>query len=270
MKVVYLYVVLLFTQLVIGQELFVVTDPASNIPANSLSARMGNLLFKEKFESGYNYHLMPEVSYGLNKNLMFRGTAFISNRGNSLVTEGGSFFSKYRFYSEDDINSHFRLAAFGRYSFNNSDIHQEQIETMGHNTGFEVGLVATKLIHKVAISSSLSFERAFDNTSKNPFPDHLGNTATNYTLSIGKLMYPKTYTSFKQTNINLMLEVLGQTINENGRSSLDVIPAVQFIINSQARIDLAYRHEIMSSLYRTAPNGFYLNLEYNLYNVFKK
>jgi hypothetical protein len=270
MKVVYLYVVLLFTQLVIGQELFVVTDPASNIPANSLSARMGNLLFKEKFESGYNYHLMPEVSYGLNKNLMFRGTAFISNRGNSLVTEGGSFFSKYRFYSEDDINSHFRLAAFGRYSFNNSDIHQEQIETMGHNTGFEVGLVATKLIHKVAISSSLSFERAFDNTSKNPFPDHLGNTATNYTLSIGKLMYPKTYTSFKQTNINLMLEVLGQTINENGRSSLDVIPAVQFIINSQARIDLAYRHEIMSSLYRTAPNGFYLNLEYNLYNVLKK
>ncbi len=270
MKGLCLCIALLFSQLVLSQELFVVTDPASNIPANSLSVRMGNSLFKEKFESGYNYHLMPEVSYGLNKNLMFRATAFISNRANSLVTEGGSLYSKYRFYSEDDINSHFRLAAFGRYSFNNSDIHQEQIETMGHNSGFEVGLVATKLIHKVAISSSLSFEKAVDNTSINPFPDQLGNMATNYTFSVGKLMYPKKYTSFKQTNINLMLEFLGQTINENGRSSLDVIPAVQFIINSQARIDLAYRHEILSSMFRTAPNGFYLNLEYNFYNVLKK
>jgi hypothetical protein len=35
---------------------------------------------------------------------------------------------------------------------------------MGHNSGFETGLVATKLIKKVAISSSVSFERAYDNT----------------------------------------------------------------------------------------------------------
>ena len=268
MRVLYIVLAFLFTQFIFSQELFVVTDPASNIPANSLSVRLGNSLFKEKFENGYNYHLMPEVTYGLNKNLMFRGTAFVSNRENNLVTEGGSLYSKYRFYSEDDLNSHFRMAAFGRYSFNNSDIHQEQIETMGHNSGFEVGLVATKLIHKVAISSSLSFEKALDNTSKNPFPNELGSTATNYTFSIGKLMYPKKYTSFKQTNINLMLEFLGQTINENGHSSIDVVPAIQFIINSQARIDLAYRHELMSSMFRTAPNGVYLNLEYNFYNLF--
>jgi hypothetical protein len=29
---------------------------------------------------------------------------------------------------------------------------------MGHNSGFETGLVATKLIKKVAISSSVSFD----------------------------------------------------------------------------------------------------------------
>jgi hypothetical protein len=39
-------------------------------------------------------------------------------------------------------------------------------------------------------------------------------------LSFGKLMYPKKYTSFKQTNINLMVEFVGQTINENGKSYL--------------------------------------------------
>jgi hypothetical protein len=252
-----------------SQELFVVTDPASNVPANTISVRLSQSLFKEEFVPGYNYHLMPEVTYGLNKNLMFRGSAFVSNRSNQLVTEGGSFYTKYRFYSTDDLNSHFRLAAFGRYSFNNADIHQEQIEIMGHNTGFETGFVATKLIKKVAISSSVSFEKAFDNKPNYSFPDNFGDNATNYTLSFGKLMYPKKYTNYKQTNINLMVEFVGQTINESGKSYLDVVPAIQFIINSQARIDLAYRQELASSMLRTAPNGFYFNLEYIFFNASK-
>lgn len=269
MRKIFLLLILFGFEKSISQELFVVTDPASNVPANSLAINAMQSLFKEKFESGYNYHIMPEVTYGLNKNLMFRATAFVSNSNNSLVTEGGSVYTKYRFLSSDDLNSHFRMAAFGRYSFNNSDIHQEQIEIMGHNSGFETGIVATKLIKKVAISSTVSFEKAFDNSSKNPFPNTLGNNATNYTLSFGKLMYPKKYTSYKQTNINLMVEFVGQTINENGKSYLDVVPAIQFIINSQARIDLAYRQELASSMLRTAPNGFYFNLYYTFFNLTK-
>lgn len=269
MKQILLVLTLFICQKGISQELFLMTDPASNVPANSLGVNVLQSLFKEEFKSGYNYHLMPEISYGLNRNLMFRATAFVSNRENSLVTEGGSFYTKYRFYSSDDLNSHFRMAAFGRYSFNNADIHQEQIETMGHNSGFETGIVATTLIKKLAISSTVSFEKAFDNTSSNPFPDNLGDNATNYTLSFGHLMYPKTYTSFKQTNINLMVEFVGQTINENGKSYLDVVPVVQFIFNSQARVDLAYRHELMSSMTRSAPNGVYLNLYYTFFNLKK-
>ena len=83
-------------------------------------------------------------------------------------------------------------------------------------------------------------------------------------------MYPKKYTSFKQTNINLMVEFVGQTINENGRSYLDVMPAVQFIFNSQARLDFAYRHELVSSMLRTAPNGFYFNLYYTFFDLKNK
>jgi hypothetical protein len=252
-----------------AQELFVVTDPASNVPANSLSVRVSQSVFEQQFENGFNYHLMPEVTYGLNKNLMIRASAFLSNRNNQFAAEGAGLYAKYRFFSTDDLNSHFRLAAFVRYSFNNSDIHQDQIEIMGQNTGFETGLVATKLIKKVAISSSLSFEKAFDNQPNYPFPSELGNNATNYSLSFGKLMYPKKYTSFKQTNINFMIEFVGQTINENGKSYLDVVPAIQFIFNSQARLDLAYRRELMSSMMRTAPNGIYLNLEYNFFNIIK-
>ncbi len=267
-------VILLFIaisgQNVFSQELFVVTDPASNVPANSLAVNVMQSLFKEEMKSGYNYHFMPEVTYGLNKNIMFRASAFISNRSNQLVTEGGSFYTKYRFYSSDDLNSHFRMAAFGRYSFNNADIHQEQIEILGHNTGFEGGFVATKLIKKLAISSSVSFEKAFDNKPDYPFPDNMGDNATNYTLSFGKLMYPKKYTSFKQTNINPMVEFVGQTINENGKSYLDVVPAIQFIFNSQARLDLAYRQELISSMVRSAPNGFYFNLYYTFFDLTNK
>jgi hypothetical protein len=264
-KIIVFLALFLLSQESKSQELFVVTDPASNVPAGSISIRLGQLLFKEKFEDGYNYHLMPEVTWGMNKNLMFRASAFVSNRNTELVTEGASFYSKFRFYSTDDLNSHFRLAAFGRYSFNNSDIHQEQIEIMGHNTGFETGLIATKLIKRVAISSSVSFERAYDNKPNYAYPTTQGNSATNYTLSFGKLMYPKKYTNYKQTNINLMVEFVGQTINENGKSYLDVVPAIQFIINSQARVDLAYRQELLSSMIRTAPNGAYLNLEYTFF-----
>lgn len=270
MKKYLVIITVLFVQKGISQELFLVTDPASNVPANSLGVNILQSAFKEQIKTGYNYHLMPEVTYGINKNLMVRASAFVSTRSNSLITEGGSFFAKYRFYSADDLNSHFRLAAFGRYSFNNADIHQDQIEIMGHNTGFETGIVATKLIKKLAISSSISFEKAFDNKPNYPFPDELGDNATNYTLSFGKLMYPKKYTSFKQTNINLMLEFVGQTINENGKSYVDVVPVIQFIFNSQARIDLAYRQELMSSMVRSAPNGVYFNLYYTFFNLKKQ
>lgn len=270
MRKILLFFIAINCQNIFGQELFVITDPASNVPANSLGVNVMQSLFKEEMKSGYNYHFMPEVSYGLNKNIMFRASAFVSNRNNDLVTEGGSFYTKYRFYSADDLNSHFRLAAYGRYSFNNADIHQEQIEILGHNSGFETGIIATKLIKKVAISSSVSFEKALDNKPNYPFPDNIGDNATNYSLSFGKLMYPKKYTNYKQTNINLMVEFVGQTINENGKSYLDVMPAVQFIFNSQARLDFAYRQELISSMVRSAPNGFYFNLYYTFFDLKSK
>lgn len=270
MRKILLFFVVITCQNVFSQELFVITDPASNVPANSLGVNVMQSLFKEEMKLGYNYHFMPEVSYGLNKNIMFRASAFVSNRNNDLVTEGGSFYTKYRFYSADDLNSHFRLAAYGRYSFNNADIHQEQIEILGHNSGFETGIIATKLIKKVAISSSVSFEKALDNKPNYPFPDNIGDNATNYSLSFGKLMYPKKYTNYKQTNINLMVEFVGQTINENGKSYLDVMPAVQFIFNSQARLDFAYRQELISSMVRSAPNGFYFNLYYTFFDLKSK
>jgi hypothetical protein len=261
---------LIFTVQSKAQELFVFTEPASNMPAGSLGLRVGQWIMKEQFKSGYNYHIMPELMYGINKNLMVHTTAFLSNRGNNLVTEGGSLYAKYRFFSSDDFHSHFRLAVFGRFSLNNSDIHQEEIETMGHNSGYETGFIATQLIQKVAINATVSFEKALDNKPNYVFPSGQSSHATNYTLSFGKLIFPKKYVNLKQTNLNLMVEFLGQTLNENGKSFLDVAPSLQFIIHSQARIDLAYRRELYSGMLRTAPNGFYIKMEYTFFSLKKK
>lgn len=252
-----------------AQELFVVTEPASNVPSGSIGVNIGQTWMRRQLESGYDYHVLPEMTWGLSKNLMVRSTLFISNRSDKLKSEGGSLYAKYRFFSDDDVHNHLRMAAFGRYSINNSDIHQEAIETMGHNSGYEVGTVVTKLIKKTAISSSLSYERALDNKPGYKFPNSQSNDAINYSLSLGRLMYPKKYTQFKQTNINIMLEFLGQRLNDNGKSYLDIVPSIQFIVNSQAKINLAYTKEVYSSMIRTAPNGIFIKLEYTFFNLTK-
>jgi hypothetical protein len=250
-----------------AQELFVYTEPASNIPANVLSTRIMTSVYREKFESGNNTHFMPEIRYGISSKLMVQGQAFISNRGNDFVTEGGALYGQYKFLNNDEVKKHFRMAVYGRVSSNNADIHQEEIETVGHNSGFEAGIIGTQLLHKVAISSSLSYEQAMNNGSYE-FPEEQANSAMNYTLSVGKLMLPKKYTGYNQTNFNLMLEFLGQRLNENGKSYLDIAPSMQFILFSRTRLDVGYRHELYSDMKRSAPNGFTFRLEYNFYNVF--
>lgn len=251
-----------------AQELFVLTEPASNMAAKSLGFRAMNSFMNELDGSGINYHLMPEIMWGINNKWMVHAQGFFSNRINRLVTEGGSLYAKYRFLSNDDVHSHFRMATYTRLSINNSDIHQDEIETMGHNSGYELGLIATQLLNKVAISAAVSYEKAMDNGSAYKFPTTQSNSAINYTLSIGKLMLPKEYTSYNQTNVNLMVEMLGQSLS-NGKSFLDVAPSIQFIIKSQARIDFGYRYQLYNNMVRTAPNGFILKLEYNVFNFFK-
>lgn len=258
---------MLFSFQLKAQELFVVTEPASNVPAGSVGIRFGQSLMEKEIGNGYIYNLSPEVTWGVNKNLMVRAAAFLNNNTNELKGEGAGIYAKYRFFSVDDLQSHFRMAAFGRYSWSNLPIMQEAIDLSGGNSGYEAGIVATQLIKKVALSSSLSYSSITDDKTNFNFPELESNSAINYTFSVGRLMHPKRYTSFKQTNINTMLEFVGQTLTDNGKSYLDVVPSVQFILNSQARIDVAYKKELYSSMLRMAPDGFYLKLEYTFFNV---
>ncbi|CAN5661320.1 hypothetical protein BH11BAC3_BH11BAC3_20680 [soil metagenome] len=262
-------IIFLVTQSCHAQELFSLTEPASNRAAGSIGFRIDNTIMDEQNSSRTNYHLIPEVMIGISKKLTVNGSLFFSNRSNAFRGEGGSIYAKYRFVSNDAVQRHFRMAAYGRISVNNSDIHQEEIDLNGHNTGAEFGLVATKLIQKVAISSTASFVKATDNVNSNKFIYGTTNSkAVNYTLSFGKLMLPTAYSTYRQTNINCMVELLNQVNTGSGKYYMDIAPSVQMIFNSQSRIDVGYRKELASNMIRTAPNGFFIRLEYNFFNVF--
>lgn len=270
MNKIFLFISLFIYSTAFSQELFVFTEPASNMPSKSLGFRDMNGFMFEK-DGKLNYHNMPEMMIGISKQFMFHIQGFISNRQDGgFETEGGSLYAKYRFFSEDGKQSHFRMALFGRISKNSAESHQEEIETMGHNTGYEAGLITTQLLHKVAISSTISYERAIYNKPAYMCSSaQMNNSAMNYTFSLGKLMLPKVYTSYNQTNVNLMLELIGQRLNDNQKSFLDIGPSIQFIVNSQARFDIGYRRQLYSTMERTASNGMVFKFEYLFFNVFK-
>ncbi len=269
MKKILFILFILFSRSLQAQELFTFTEPASNMAAKGIGLRLNNYLMKDLHTNKTNYHLLPEIMVGVSKKIMVHAEAFLSNRNNGFIAEGGSIYVKYRMLSVDDIHSHFRIAAYGRYSFNNSDVHQPAIDLQGHNSGYETGLIATKLLNKFAFSTSTSLLYATDNGNEKFIYGNKNRKALNYSLSIGKLLLPKEYTSYKQLNVNAMVELLGQVNIKAGEGFTDIAPSLQFIINSKIRVDAGYRIPINTTLHRTASQGFLLRAEYNFFNVFK-
>jgi len=269
MKLRFLLIAFIFSLSCTAQELYSATEPASNIASGAIGFRLNNSIMDERNSSKINYHLIPEVMLGISRKLMVSGNVFFSNRSEVFRSEGGSLYMKYRFFSSDAVQRHFRMAVFGRISYNNSDIHQEEINMNGHNTGTEIGMVATQLLRKVALSSGISFLNAMDNGNNNKFVYGLKESkAINYTFSFGKLILPKAYKDYRQTNINFMVEFLNQVNVGSGKYYVDIAPTIQMIFNSQSRVDIGYRKELSSTLLRTAPNGFYIRLEHNFFNAF--
>jgi len=246
-----------------AQELYVNTEPASNMAAKSLGIRLENQgYFKPDFKNRTTFELM----YGINKNLMVHGALYASDYyQKSQHFEGVSAYAKYRFYSVDSVQRHFRMAAFAKVaSINNRTLNQE-IALEGDNSGLQGGLVATQLLHKLALSGTLSYLRAFENRGGYEPVNH---NSVAYTLSAGYLLFPKKYTNYEQTNINLYAEVLGKTNPGKGQYYLDIAPAVQFIFNSNLRVDLSYRTPLTNRMVRNTQNMYLVRLEYNLFNIF--
>lgn len=252
-----------------AQELFTWTEPASNMPAKGIGLRVTNTFMKEE-GSKYQYYVLPEIMWGISSKFMIHAEGFFGNGNNCFSADGAALYGKYRFFSQDEIHSHFRMALYARAAINDSHIHQAAIDFNGLNSGYEAGLIATKLISRIALSGSAGFLHAADNMRNNKiYYDDKYRNAIGYNFSAGKLMLPKEYTSYKQTNFNLMLELLGQTNFGDGKTYLDMAPVVQLIFQSKMRIDASYRFALVKDLVRSSTSEFLLRLEYNIFNAYK-
>ena len=87
-----------------------------------------------------------------------QGGTTISDMYSYPVTRWESFnlYAKYRFYSKDEVHKHFRAAAFMEASYSRNDLFYDELSLEGDQSGVQAGLVLTQLLHKLAISSTLS------------------------------------------------------------------------------------------------------------------
>lgn len=250
-----------------AQELYVFTEPASNMPAKSIGARLTNEGF---LAPDFMSRTVPEVMLGFSKNLMAHGQAFLSDMDGRYRFEGASVYAKYRMFSADGQKTHSRASVFGRLSKSNRPVYTHDINLEGDNSGVQGGLVFTQLLHKLALSASVSYLKAFRDQAPRkedvPIPDQM----LSYSLSSGYLLLPFVYKNYRQPNLNLYFEVLGKTDAASGDSSIDLAPAVQLVLNSRTRVDLGYRFEVAGNIKDRYLNNMYLvRVEFNFFNVLK-
>jgi hypothetical protein len=250
---------------VFAQELYVNTEPASNMATSSLGIRLENQGY---FNPTYKNRSTLELMYGASRHLMVHGSLYVSNYyQNRQHFEGGSVYAKYRFLSIDSVQKHFRGAFFAKLSGINNPIVNQEIALEGDNSGSQSGVVFTQLLHKLALSGSVSYLHAWDNAGDNNIPLSNAKNAIGYTLSSGYLLLPKAYKSYDQLNLNVYAEFLGKINPGYGQSYLDAAPAVQLIFNSTIRVDFSYRIPLYNTMVRNTANMYLVRVEYNLFNL---
>jgi hypothetical protein len=256
-----------------AQELYPSSEPASSMASKSVGLRLNNLLFPDYDASKINYknayRLNPELMWGINKKWMAHINLYASNvHQSNFKFEGSSLYLKYRFFSQDDVNTHFRMALYGKASLINNPIQYNELNLAGDNSGVATGIIATQLLHKVALSFTGGYIRSMNNL-QNQLVNTQAKDGINYSVSAGYLFLPFNYTSYKQTNLNLYVEFLGKSNPATKESYLDIAPALQLIINSIIRVDFIYEKQLYGNMTRMSNTIFSFRFEYNIFNVYK-
>jgi len=265
-----------------AQELYVFTEPASNMPAKSIGVRLTN---EGMFTPDFRNRSIAEVMIGLNKNIMFHAQGFLSDMDGKYKAEGTSFYVKYRFLSLDGEQSHSRAAFFGRISSSRRRVASEDINLEGDDAGIQGGLIFTQLLHKLALSATVGYSKSLRQEEHLMYLDSHGMPGMNmpsmsrktpdeilsYSLSSGYLVLPFVYKNYNQPNFNLYFEILGKTNPANGHSYVDFAPALQLIVNSKTRFDLGYRFQAAGNMEgRYLKNMYLARVEFNFFNALSK
>ena len=283
-------IILLLPFNLFAQELFPLAEPASSVPKNTLGVKVFSETYKEtkqwRFQNGIR------LMYGVTPKLSVYLTALASNHhGDKMPSEfpfhntpergkfypykfnGFHAYAKYRFLTNDQQNTHFRMALYGEATKVKTTHHETEPNLeMGDNSGFGFGVISTYLKNKFAVSltTGLILPSSYLGESPDPItvlPDvpirvYYGN-AFDYSLSFGYLLFPKKYTSYDQGNLNLYLSLKGKyygaakvdlnvglpneyyLLNNQYPKALqssyfiDISPGIQYIIKSNLRIDFS-------------------------------
>ena len=274
-----------------AQELYIFTEPASNVPAKSTVMRLNGMHMPMQFDNSTSSRIMLEAMFGLNSKWMLKLNTTASDMFQSgYKVEGASAYLKYRFLSNDGLHSHFRMAAYGKVSIvgNPANMTRTEVHNLpgggqhtvkyqhytndlsldGTQSGWNIGLIGTQLLHKLAVSGSLAYNRRMDNLGGNKFTALDARSALMYSVSAGYLVFPKSYKSYKQVNLNLYTEFLGGSLLDQPGRFLDMAPAVQLIFNSTVKLNAAYRFQLNGNINRYNTRQFLIGVDWSFLNTF--
>lgn len=290
-KLIWIISVAFLIQNVQAQELYIFTEPASNVPAKSTVMRLNGMHMPMQFDNSKSSRVMLEAMFGFNSKWMLKLNTTASDMFQSRYkVEGASAYVKYRFLSNDGLHSHFRMAAYGKVSLvgnpasmSRTEVHNlpgggqhtvkyqhytNDLSLDGTQSGWSMGLIGTQLLHKLAVSGSLAYTRRMDNLGGNKFTALDARSAMMYSLSAGYLVFPKSYKNYKQVNFNLYTEFLGGSLLDKSGSFLDIAPAVQLIFNSTVKLNAAYRFQLSGNVDRYNTKQFLIGIDWSFLNTF--
>jgi len=248
-----------------AQELYPYTESASNMPSHSLSAKGSALFERDRHADKDLQRYLPELMFGLNKKWMVHvGGTFSNMYSSNLRGESVRLYAKYRFFSNDAVHQHFRMAVFALGSYSRNPLLHNELNLFGDQSGVQGGLIATQLLNKIALSATASLTEIF-NTARWQSATQKGHAwhAVDYSLSAGYLLFPLNYTNYKQTNVNLYAELLGSRNLDftPEKYFVDLAPSVQFIFNSTSKLNVGYRFQVAGDITRFANNSFTISYE---------
>jgi hypothetical protein len=146
----------------------------------------------------------------------------------------------------------------------------DELSLEGDQSGARAGVILTQLLHKLALSSTLSYTASLQDRIQHIGIHSYTYNALNYSLSAGYLLFPRKYNGYGQTNFNLYLEMLGSRALDKQAGFLDLAPAVQFIFSSNTKLNLGYRFQVSGDMERMAESSFLISIERTFLNALKR
>jgi hypothetical protein len=302
-----IFLLLLIPSYCRAQELFPNADPASNVPKGVLRIKLENEIFTEitqfRLQQGYSFIYGFSSKISLEQRLSFSNHhdlslpydfIYYNPERNGLQTNGYVYGQphpfwfenyaatlKYRFLCFDAFQRHFRMAAYLQLAGGNEPHPEAEPDLTGDNSGAAAGLIATYLIHKFAASITVGYIMPYkfqqvDSTIVINYAN-----AINYSLSFGCLLLPHTYHNYKQVNVNIYMEFMGESygaasITKQSEdvytggvpslakgSYLEARPGIQFIFASNTILSFSPAYPLIHRSYAKTYPVYYVYLQHD-------